>query len=118
MYARTPDGKVSLALIAGGKRLALVTPTLQDRRYTVVASTVDKRIVLRTFPDGPARAGNARVRAVHVVPELDEADFSAGSNTLGQVGRARRATTPPSSRATTGSRHRSPAAPWSPGGTA
>ncbi len=87
MYARTPDGKVSLALIAGGKRLALVTPTLQDRRYTVVASTVGKRIVLRTFPDGPARAGNARVRAVHVVPELDEADFSAGSETLGQVGR-------------------------------
>ncbi len=87
MYARTPDGKVSLALIAGGKRLALVTPTLEDRRYTVVASTVGKRIVLRTFSDGPARAGSARVRAVHVVPELDEAGFTAGSKSLGEVGR-------------------------------
>ncbi len=85
MYGKASNGKVTLALVSQGKRLALLTHTLEDQRYTVVASLEGKKVVLRIYEDGRARPGVAEVRAVHAVPEADEASFWAGKKGLGVI---------------------------------
>ena len=85
MYGKAPNGKVTLALVSQGKRLALLTRTLDDQRYTVVATLEGKKVMLHIYEDGKAQAGTAEVRAVHVVPEADKASFWVGKQALGVI---------------------------------
>ena len=69
-YVRVPDGTVTLTL---GEMES--EEELSGGRYTAVAWRRGDAVELSVFPDGPARAGRARVRAIHAAGELGEGDI-------------------------------------------
>lgn len=85
-YASIPAGKVTFRLSepAGGAR-----PTVSERlknggRYTVVA-VGGGEAALRVLSDGPAHPGGARLRAVHVAPELGGVEVRLGDQPVAQL---------------------------------
>lgn len=86
-YASAPSGHVTLTLTAAGKRVAGAGEDLRDGlRYTVVAERAGaKGVGFHVYRNGSAKAGKAQLRAVHVAPELDRAEFRLGDRSLGQL---------------------------------
>jgi hypothetical protein len=86
-YRTAPGGSVRVSLSAGGRRLARVAADLRDGgRFTVVATKGGgDSVALRIYPDGAARPGVARVRAVHAAPEAGRAEVLLGRRPLGTV---------------------------------
>jgi hypothetical protein len=84
-YQRVPNGEVDLAL--GAVR---TTETLSSGRYTVVAWPSGGKPKLSVFRDGSARAGKARLRAIHAAGEVGAADVLLdGKTAVGRLGRGK-----------------------------
>jgi hypothetical protein len=83
-YARVPGGEVELSLRAQGEEEELVSSmaTLGDGRNTVVAVPKGEGVELRVYEDGEGSAGAGRLRVIHAVPELEQADVQLDGRNL------------------------------------
>lgn len=85
-YATVPAGAVTFRISDPGTG---DSPTVQERlknggRYTVVAVGGGEP-TLRALEDGPARPGGARLRTVHVAPELGGVEVRLGDRPVAQL---------------------------------
>ena len=79
-YVRVPNGTVTLAL---GELES--EEELTGGRYTAVAWRRGDGVELSVFRDGPAKAGRARVRAIHAAGELGEGDIQLDGEALARA---------------------------------
>lgn len=76
-------GRTKLVLSApGGVRLTGVEDLEAGESYTLVAIAEGDGAVLRSFRDGSAKPGLARVRMIHSAPELGEPNLVLNGETL------------------------------------
>ena len=82
-FTDVPEGEIRLELKgADGKTLARARESLSGERQTIVATKPDGGVRLRPYRDGRARAGQARLRAIHAAPELGAVQVSIDGRDL------------------------------------
>lgn len=95
-YAAVSAGNAKLSITggAGSGAAATVTERLIDGgRYTAVAlAKGTKGFELKVYRDGAAKAGGARLRVLHVAPELGSPNIRLGRRTVAEDVRYREAT--------------------------
>lgn len=85
-YTTAPDGRVTLSLAAGGKKVASAPGALLDHTsYTIVAEKGKKGIEFHLYRAGKAVAGEARLRAVHAAPEVGKVEMTVGQRKWGTI---------------------------------
>lgn len=78
-----PAGRAKLVLSApGGITVKGAEDLAAGESYTLVAMAEGDGAVLRSFRDGPAKPGVARVRMIHSAPELGEPNLVLNGKTL------------------------------------
>jgi hypothetical protein len=86
-YVSLPKGRAAFELSdpPGAGRPSVGQRLENGGRYTVVA-VGGGDVTLRVLSDGPARPGGARLRAVHVAPELGGVEVRLGDQPVAQLG--------------------------------
>ncbi|GAC1316031.1 MAG: hypothetical protein NVSMB25_01020 [Thermoleophilaceae bacterium] len=80
-YASAPAGAAEL-VVKGVRTAAMLAP---GARYTVVDVAAGGRGSVRIYRDGDAKAGAARLRVVHVAPELGTPDIRLSGRVVAQA---------------------------------
>jgi hypothetical protein len=82
-YSSVPDGPATLAVRPAGGGTALIRKraTLEGR-YTAVAWRHGGKLALDLYPEGAARGGIARLRAIHAAGEVGNASVSVDGKVL------------------------------------
>jgi hypothetical protein len=84
-YVGVSPGSHEVALKSGAKTLATgkVHFTNGDR-YSVVAMASGKKVQLRPYTNGAPAPGKAKIRLIHVAPELGSPDVRLGSQAIAE----------------------------------
>lgn len=84
-YVSVPGGSVALSAASeDGRVLAKGREALRRARHTVIATRSDGRVRLRTYRDGRAAGGVARVRVIQAAPELGTIELALDGRRLGR----------------------------------
>ena len=77
-----------LTVTAGSKEVATSKePLKRGTRYTIVATGTPNRVTLRSYEDGRAVPGRARIRTIHVSPELGQPDVLVDGEVIARKAR-------------------------------
>jgi hypothetical protein len=92
-YVGVSAGSHEVSLQSGTKALAVTNVDLTDgKRYTVVAMSQGKKVQLRSYTDGDATNGKARLRLIHAAPELGSPDVRLDGQALAEKAKYTEAT--------------------------
>jgi hypothetical protein len=83
-FANVPAGSATLALEAEDGTLEADEQLQAGRSYTVVALARGPSGELRSYPDGSPQPNTARLRMIHVAPELGSPDFSLNGEVVSE----------------------------------